>query len=84
MRRSQAEADKASEGAIEEFFKGGGFAEDGEGGIHGLIIAVQLQLLRETSRYVALPASAKVLSFARDDGLKGEHVRRLHSLHKAE
>jgi hypothetical protein len=44
VRRSEAEADEKSEGAVEKFLDGGGFAENGEGGFH---IRIIVRTLRE-------------------------------------
>ena len=38
MRRPQTEADEESEGAVEESFNGGGFAEGGERRVHAFIV----------------------------------------------
>jgi hypothetical protein len=38
VRGAQTESDEESEGAVEKFFDGSGFAEGGEGGVHLEII----------------------------------------------
>src|SRR6266550_6042387 len=84
MRRAQAEADKESKGAVEEFFNGGGFAEGGGRGGNGLIIAAQIRLLREASRAWSCRQVHRSFAFLRMTGIERDHVHRSHPLHEAE
>ena len=78
---TQAETYEESEDAIEEFFNGGGFAEGGERGIHGLIIAAQL---REASRAWRYRQVHRSFASLRMTGIERDHMRRSHLLHEAE